>query len=224
MLFVKRDVCPLLRLELHNLGEFVQPAVGNAAGRVVFAKRKRGAITTATLLAAIGHAASEAANASLAEIVYITVGDRLPLYNYPPSSPMAPLGHTGEGLLNYFGQHPEASTFLIFADLALHVPLRSDPLTGDAIWPLYARRTATERLTRPPPAVDLPSRDMDQYNQHGMDAGWMKLRLSPTRRAALVEAAIKAQEEEEAARDELWSSRQRGSGPFWEAAVCRLPQ
>jgi hypothetical protein len=218
MLFVKRAVCPLLMRELHDLGEFVQPAVGNAAGRVVFAKRKRGAIGTSILLAAIERAAMEGGDERLAEIVLVSVGDRLPLHNYPVPSPMAPLGHTGRRLLDFFGQHPDESTYLMFADVAVHVPLSSDPLTGDTIWPLYAKLSAAERLLRPAPVVNLASREMDQYNQYGMGAGWMKLRFSPNRRMQLAEAAIDSHAE--AARDELWSSRRRGTGAFWDAAVC----
>ena len=216
MLFIKRDVVQLLMRKLYNLGEFVRPAEGHSVDKVVFAKRKRGPIGTHSLLAALEQVALEQGDESLQYVVYVTVGDRLPLHNYPLPSPMAPLGHAGARLLDYFGQHPKSSTHLLFVDVAVHGPLYHDTATGDTTWPLFLKRSRAERLARPA-AVNLYPSEMDQYNQHGMDGGWMKVRTAPWRRRQLAADAIDAHAP--AARDELRTSRLDGSGPFWEDPV-----
>ena len=218
-LFVRRSVCPALMHQLPDLGEFVGPALGKQAGRVVFDKRARGAITLTTLLAALQKAASEAMDEQLEEVVFVSFADRLPLANYPLNedgvSPEAPLGLTGARLLDFFGQHLDRSTCLFFADVAVHESLRFDE-NGDVVWSLLAKRSREERRGRKA-VVDLGASEMDQYNQHGMSAGWMKLRLRPSRRRELAEDAIDAHTVE--TRSLLRDSRLSGSGIYWDAPV-----
>ena len=66
-------------------------------GRVVFARRARGAIVTATLLAALAKVAVDELDETLGHVVYVTLADRLPLAGYALNedgvSLLAPLGH-----------------------------------------------------------------------------------------------------------------------------------
>ena len=220
MLFIRRSACPALMHQLPELGEFVGPALGKQAGRVVFAKRARGPITLATLLAALQKAADAAMDEQLEEVVYGSFSDRLPLANYPLNEdgwcPEAPLGHTGARLLDFFTQHPGLSTFLFFADVAVHQPLNSDPTTADTVWSLFSKRSSEERRVRRA-VVDLGAHEMDQYDQFGMAGGWMKFKIGPNRRRVLAEDAIDAHTVP--ARTVLRDSRLSGSGVYWEAPV-----
>lgn len=223
-LFIRRSACPALMNQLPALGEFVGPAIGHQAGRVVFAKRARGAIALATLLAALREAAIQAMNERLEEVVFVTFGDRLPFANYPLDelgvSPEAPLGLSGARLLNYFGQHPDRSTGLFFADVAVHDTLGTDA-AGNVVWALYSKRSREERRWREA-VVDLGASEMDQYDQHGMSAGWLKVKVNPGKRHELAEDAIDAHTV--ATRSLLRDSRLAGSGVWWDAPVIHLRQ
>jgi hypothetical protein len=218
-LFIRRAACPALLHLLPDFGEFVGPARGKQVGRVVFARRARGAIVTATLLAALAKVAVDELDETLGHVVYVTLADRLPLAGYALNedgvSLLAPLGHLGERLLDYFGQHRDPATCLFFADVAAHVPLSSNE-ANDAWWPVHAKRSRADRITRPA-VVNLGDSEIDQYNQHGLDGGWVKLRLSPRRRRELAEDAIDAHPV--AARSELHKSRWHGAGIFWTGPV-----
>jgi|TARA_B110000093_G_scaffold125358_1_gene134180 hypothetical protein len=219
MLFIRRTACPALFRLLPELGEFVGPACGKQAGEVAFKKRSRGAIVTTVLLAALEKLAVDQMDDTLDWIVYVTLGDRLPLAGYVLNedgfSPMAPLGLSGARLLDYFGQHSERYTYLILADIAVHQPLDCNQV-NDVVWPLYKKRARSDRITRPA-VVDLRADDMDQYDQYEKDGGWMKLKITPTRRSELAAEAIDAHAV--GARSVLRESRLVGAGIFWNAPV-----
>ena len=218
-LFIRRAACPALLRLLPDLGEFVGPAGGKQVGRVAFARRARGAILTSTLLAALAQVAVDEFDERLGHVVYVTVGDRLPLAGYALDgdgvSLLAPFGHTGADLLDYFGQHQDPNTHLFFVDVAARVPLTRNA-AGDAWWPLYRKRSRADRITRPA-VVNLGDSEMDQYDQHGRDGGSIKARLSRVRRRVLAEDAIDAHTVD--ARSELHKSRWRGIGMYWTAPV-----
>ena len=219
MLFIRRTACPALFKLLPDLGEFVGPACGRQAGRVAFKKRSRGAILTTTLLAALEKVAVDGMDETLDWVVYVTVADRLPLAGYVLNadgvSPMAPLGLSGARLLDYFGQHLERSTYLILADVAVHQSLDCNQ-AQDARWPLYKKRARSDRTMRPA-VVDLRADEMDQYDQYERASGWMKLKLSPSRRRELAAEAIDAHAV--GVRSTLRESRLAGAGRFWTAPV-----
>jgi len=219
-LFIRRAACPALFELLPDLGEFVGPALGKMEGRVAFARRARGAILTSTLLAALAKVAVDELDERLGHVIYVTVADRLPLAGYALDedgvSLLAPFGHTGADLLDYFGQHRDPATHLFFVDVAARVPLSSNAV-NDAWWQLYRTRSPADRATRPA-VVNLGASEIDQYDQHGRNGGSIKLRLSPRRRRQLAEDAIDAHALD--ARTELHKSRWHGAGFYWTAPVC----
>ena len=219
-LFIRRAACPALLELLPDLGEFVGCALGKLEGRVAFASRARGAILTSTLLAALAKVAVDELDERLGHLIYVTVADRLPLAGYALDedgvSLLAPFGHVGADLLDYFGQHRDPDTHLFFVDVAARVPLSSNAV-NDTWWQLYRKRSRADRATRPA-VVNLGDSEIDQYDQHGRNGGSVKLRLSPRRRRELAEDAIDAHALD--TRSELHKSRWHGAGFYWTAPVC----
>ena len=203
---------------------FVQLSEVGQQESVAFAKRARGPIEATNLIGALVHCSKLEDSIRLADVVYVNVGGRLPMYGYPLDEsgrsffPLAPLGHIGATLFDFCGRASRSHyTFSIWADLAVHLPLKVNE-AGWAVWSLYKRRNEDAynlRGTRP--LVHVSRSNMQVFEQHEAPAGHAIWYLPPASLERLQRDAIKAYPLEE--HQLLVESRAAGTDYYWAKAV-----